>query len=227
MANVTTSTTVFPPTVLPTDWSLADLQRHLGGVSLQRIKLYPPPGMATIEDALTLHDREAVICELVDGILVEKIMASYESVLAGILIQLLNNFVDEHPLGIVMGEAGAMQILPRRMRIPDVSFVSWKKFPGRKLPRDRVFAVAPDLAVEVLSEGNTDEEMDEKLDEYFRAGVRLVWYIDPETRTANVYESTDQVETQSEDGTLSGKDVLPGFELPLRTLFEKVERADK
>jgi len=226
MANVTTSDTILPHTVLPTDWTLADLQQHLGGISLQRIRLYPPPGMATIEDALTLHDREDVLCELVDGILVEKIMASCESVLAGILIQLLNHFLDQNPLGFVMGEAGAMQILPCKMRIPDVSFVSWEKFPNRKLPRDRMFAMAPDLAVEVLSEGNTDDEMDEKLDEYFRAGARLVWYIDPETRTAKVYKSTTQVESIAEEGTLSGNDVLPDFELPLRTLFERVERDD-
>ncbi len=55
------------------------------------------------------------------------------------------------------------------MRIPDVSFISWDKFPNRKLPRDRVFAVVPDLAIEILSEGNTPQEMELKLDEYFRA----------------------------------------------------------
>lgn len=225
MATVTTPiTTVFPPTMLPTDWSLADVQQHLGGVALERIRLYPPPGMATVEDALAIADREDCLCELVDGILVEKIMASYESVVACFLIHLIHQFLDEHPLGVVTGESGALRILPKKMRIPDVAFISWDKFPNRQLPRDRVFAVAPDLAVEILSAGNTPREMELKLDEYFRAGVGLVWFIDPDSRIARVYTSRDNCEVLDENGVLSGGDVLPGFELTLKALLDKVDR---
>ena len=144
-------TTAFPQTVLPIQWTLADLQRHLGDVPLERIRLYPPPGMASEKDALEIRAREGRLCELVDGILVEKDMASFESLLAGLLIQWLNNFLDEHPLGVVLGEAGALRILPRRMRIPDVSFISWDRFPDRRLPADLVYRGAPDLAVEILA----------------------------------------------------------------------------
>jgi Uma2 family endonuclease len=108
------------------------------------------------------------------------------------------------------------------MRIPDVSFISWDRFPGRKLPKDRVFRVAPDLAVEFISQGNTKGEMNLKLDEYFAAGVRLVWYIDPRTRTAQVYTARDRAETIGESGLLDGRDVLPGFQLRLGELFERV-----
>jgi Uma2 family endonuclease len=224
MATVTTPSTTFPQTVLPTDWTLADLQRHLGGIPLERIRLYPPPGMATEQDALDIADHEDRLCELVDGILVEKVMASYESFLAGIFIQVLNNFLEQHPLGIVLGEGGALRLLPRRMRIPDVSFISWNRFANRKLPRARVFRVAPDLAVEVLSEGNTEQEMQQKVEEYFSAGAQLVWLIDPEARTARVYTAPGQFSGLTENDSLDGGTVLPGFQLALRELFSRVER---
>lgn len=154
-------------------------------------------------------------------------MASFESLIACTLIQWQKNFLDEHPLGIVLGEGGALHNLPRRMRIPDVSFIRWERFPERKLPRDRVFRVAPDLAVEILSEGNTDDEMRIKVTEYFRAGVRLVWLIDPETRSARVYTSADQCDSLDQNGVLDGRDVLPGFRFRLRDLIDAVPRQAK
>jgi Uma2 family endonuclease len=216
-----------PPTCLPTEWSVADLQAHLGGIPLDRIRLYPPPGMATEQDALDIADHEDRWCELVDGILVEKVMATFESLVACILIQWLNNFLEKNQLGIVLGEGGALRILPTRMRIPDVSFIRWERFPGRKLPRVAVFRVAPDLAVEILSEGNTEGEMQIKVAEYFRAGVRLVWLLDPEDRSARVYTSADQFEVLDENGFLDGRDVLPGFHFRLRDLIDAVPREAK
>jgi Uma2 family endonuclease len=156
-------------------------------------------------------------------------MATYESILAMILGGLLNVYLEKRPLGIVAGEGGQLRILPRAMRIPDVSFISWDRFPGRKLPSSRVFEVAPDLAVEFLSEGNTEAEMQLKLREYFEAGVRLVWYIDPRTQTARIFTAVDNVETMTIDqnGLLDGRGVLPGFQLRLGELFERVPRPGK
>ena len=65
--------------------------------------------------------------------------------------------------------------------------------------------------------------MDRKLHDYFTAGVQLVWYIDPDSRTARVYTSPEQCRVLTEDDSFSGGDVLPGFELPLRTLFADLE----
>jgi Uma2 family endonuclease len=158
----------------------------------------------------------------VDGILVEKPMATFESALAMILGHLIQSYLEKNRIGIVFGEGGALRILPKKMRIPDVSFISWNRFPGRKLPTDRVFRVAPDVAVEIISEENTEGEMNLKLDEYFTAGVRLVWYIDPRTRSAKLYTARDQAETIDETSLLDGRDVLPGFQLRLRELFERV-----
>jgi Uma2 family endonuclease len=191
-------------------------------VPASRIRVFPAPGTATEDDALRIAAREDRLCELVDGVLVEKVMATYESALAVILVHLIQSYLDDSPIGIALGADGALRILPTKMRIPDVSFISWDRFPGRKLPKDRVFRVAPDLAVEFISQGNTKGEMNLKLDEYFAAGVRLVWYIDPRTRTAQVYTARDRGEEIDGAGVLDGRDVLPGFQLRLGELFERV-----
>jgi len=212
------------PIAFPTNWTVADLQAHLGGVPVSRIRLYPAPGTATEEDALRLDDHEDVICELVDGVLVEKVMSSFESLLAMMLVRILGTYLDAHDVGFLLGEGGQLRILPTRMRVPDVTFIRWDRLPGGKLPTDRVFKIAPDLAVEILSDGNTIKEMELKLGEYFEAGVRLVWYIDPVSRTARVYTTRERSETIDTSGTLDGGEVLPGFQLRLGELFERADR---
>lgn len=107
------------------------------------------------------------------------------------------------------------------MRIPDAAFTSWERLPGKVIPKVAIPYLAPDLAVEVQSESNTKQEMDRKLKDYFFAGVRLVWYIDLEKRTAAVFTSPDQGTTVAEGQDLGGGDVLPGFRLPLRRLIAR------
>jgi Uma2 family endonuclease len=207
----------------PTDWSLADLQRHLGGVPLKRIRLHPLPGTATEADVLAADDLENRLCELVDGVLVEKVMDSFESILACTLIGILQNFLREHPLGTVLGEAGMLRLSERLVRIPDVSFIRWDSFPDQKLPQDAIYRIAPDLAVEIISRGNPRQEMQLKLREYFEAGTRLVWYIDPRKRTAVVHQPGEAAVSIGLDGMLRGFDVLPGFELCLGELSRQAE----
>src|SRR5205807_773671 len=110
-----------------------------------------------------------------------------ESFIAQRLGRILGNFVEEHDLGDIAGADGTARILPKLVRIPDVSFYSWAKLPGKEYPSKPIPDLAPDLAVEVLSEGNTQEEMERKLKEYFLAGVRLVWFVEPDARTVTVY----------------------------------------
>ena len=71
-----------PASQLPTDWTLADLQRHFGGIPLQRIRLVPPPGYGTENDVIEIEARENRLCELENGVLVEKPMGWYESLIA-------------------------------------------------------------------------------------------------------------------------------------------------
>lgn len=222
------STAEFPPALplppFPTDWKVANLQDHLGGLSLERIRLYPPPGLATEADALRINDRKEALCELVDGTLVEKVVSTFESYVAATIIYLITDYLQSNPIGIVTAGDGELWILPNRMRIPDVAFISWVRFPGGELPKDRVYKVAPDLAVEILSPGNTRREMELKLDDYFQAGVRLVWYVDPATRTAEIYTARDAVRTIDESGDLDCGEVLPGLSINLGDLFRRVER---
>ena len=208
--------------VPPSDLTLADVWANLGEIPLERVRMSPPPGTATENDVLTAEGHTGRICELIDGVLVEKTMGYNESLIAVRIIHLIMSFLETHDLGIVLGEAGTLRILPRQVRVPDVCFISWERFPNRQLPPEPIPALAPDLAIEVLSAGNTEQEMQRKLRDYFTAGVRLVWYVDPRTRSAKSYTSESQFVAVGETESLSGGDVLPGFELPLRALFEKV-----
>jgi len=217
MATVTT-------TAIPDDWTVADMLAALGGVSPERIQMNPTPGKATEDDLLALHARSGRICELVDGVLVEKIMGAPEALLAGFILHLFWQHLEVHDLGIVLAPDGLLRILGRQVRVPDVSFIRWERFADRQVPREQVFPVAPDLAIEILSPGNTQEEMSRKLRDYFDAGVCLVWYIDPETRTAWTYTAADQGIEFGPTGVLSAGSVLPGFELSLERLFAKLDR---
>lgn len=207
----------------PMDWTFADLQRRLGGIPLGRIHLYPWPGLATEKDVLDVHARTGRLCELIDGILVEKPMGFYESALALAIGGFLREYLKGRNLGIVAGEAGMLRILGNRIRIPDVSFIRWDRLPESRVP---VPVVSPDLAVEVLSESNTEQEMQNKMEDYFAGGTRLAWIIDPRTRSARIYHTAGEFQVIDQAGTLTGGDVLPGFELPLGDLFAELDRPE-
>lgn len=201
--------------------TMRDLLDRLGNIPLERIRFHPAPGTATEADLLVWYQNERRLLELVDGVLVEKAMGLYESIVAGVLIQLLRNFLDVYQLGIIAGEAGTLRLMPGLVRIPDVAFISWDRFPNRQLPLAPIPDLAPDLAVEVLSTGNTEDEMERKLREYFGATVQVVWYIDPRTHNARVYTSVNDFRLLGEDDALDGGALLPGFRLTLRELFER------
>jgi Uma2 family endonuclease len=189
------------------------------------VRLHPPPGTATERDLIRLNDHSNRLYELVDGVLVEKVMGYPESSLTCELIRLLGNFLAQHDLGILGGADGTLRLMPGLVRIPDISFVSWDHLPNRTIPRDPIPDLAPDLAVEVLSEGNTRQEMARKLREYFLCGVRLVWFVDMDRRTVQVFTAPDQSVVLTEKDTLDGGDVLPGLALPLKQVFARLPPA--
>jgi hypothetical protein len=117
------STTVNMTTALaPAVWTAVDLAERFGPIPLDRIITPPAPGMATEEDAIELTERKIHLCELVDGILVEKAMGSFESMLAVELAVLIRNFVKSRKLGTVLGADGMLKLGPGLIRIPDVAF---------------------------------------------------------------------------------------------------------
>jgi Uma2 family endonuclease len=204
----------------------ADLQHQLGGIPLERIRVVPPPGLATEEDALRIQGREGLTCEVIDGVLVEKAMGFNESCIAATLIQLLKNFVDKHDLGIVAGPDGLIRLTQGRTRAPDVAFFSWSKFPQRRLPEDAVPSLCPDLAVEILSASNTESEIEGKLDEYFSSGATVAWVIDPAQATAQVYAGPNQFTDLTADDLLSAPSILPGFQVALSDLLNRAGRRE-
>lgn len=208
----------------PIRTTVADLLSALGDVPPNRVRLVPTPGTATERDVIAVHDREGRLCELIDGILVEKAMGFQESLLAGILLMHLNNFLLRHNLGIAAGPDGTLQLTTGLIRIPDVSFVSWDRLPDRRLPQSPVPRLPIDLAVEILSAGNTKAEMDRKLREYFDADARLVWIIDPRRRTIRVHTMPGRPTVLRDGDSLDGGMVLPGFILAVSTLFDQAAR---
>lgn len=209
--------------------NLQQLVDSLGGIPASRILFDPPPGTATVRDVIRHVDGDdRRLVELVNGTLVEKAMGAKEGFLASFLGRMVGNFSDANgDLGVVIGADGTLKILPGMVRLPDMSFIVWDKFPDRKLHSAAVPALVPDIAAEVVSKGNTKAEMVRKIGEYFTAGVRLVWLVFPKSRTVRVYTSPKAVAVLTEADTLTGGDVLPGFELPLTKLFEKLPTKPK
>ena len=191
-----------------------------------RILAHPLPGTATADDVVAIRDREGRLCELVDGTLVEKTMGIRESALAVLLGYYLLNFVLPRRLGVVLGADGMIRFAPNQVRLPDVSFFRSERLTNGKLPDEAISSLIPDLAVEILSPSNTRAEMDRKLREYFAAGVRLVWYVDPRQRLVWVYEAVDRVTCLDHTGTLDGGTVLPGFALPIADWLAEADRSE-
>jgi len=204
--------------------TLADLRRRMGGIPLDRIWFHPAPGTATEKDVVEAEERENRLCELVDGTLVEKAVGFEEARLALRLGHLISSYLDQNDLGICVGADGMMRNAPGLVRIPDLSFISWDKLPGREAPQEPIPDLAPDLAVEVLSEGNTKAEMARKVREYFEARVRLVWLIDPRKRSARVFSTVEKSTVVRANQALDGGDVLPGFALLLSDLLDRGRR---
>ncbi len=107
---------------------------------------------------------------------------------------------------------------PDTVRAPDIAFVSMERIQAAgRIQGYR--GGAPDLAVEVLSPGNTKREMAEKVKDYFAAGARLVWIVNPKLKTVTVYRSLTDIRTLTEKDTLDGGEVIPGFQYSITELF--------
>ena len=106
---------------------------------------------------------------------------------------------------------------PDTVRAPDASFVAAERLPP-ELPAGFLL-LAPDLAVEVVSPGDTDREVQEKVEDWLAAGTRLVWAVYPATHPVAVYSSLETVQVLSQEDTLEGSEVVPGFACRVGDLF--------
>lgn len=159
--------------------------------------------------------------EVVDGELVVSPGAGlrHERIVMRLALR-LGRFVEEKRLGEVLGSS-LLYLLPSgNRRGPDVSFIAVGR--PEALGDDVVFpALAPDLAVEILSPSDSPRRVLDKVGEYLQSGVRLVWVIDPAKRQAVVHRTLTSVREIAADGALEGEDVLPGFRCPLAELFDE------
>src|SRR5262249_37783749 len=112
--------------------TLADLLQHLGDIPPERVRLHPLPGTATEEDAIAIADnplRDHLLCELIDGVLVERAMGTKEALLASLVGYYFWHYLNKHDRGIALGADGMVRLWPGRIRMPDAAFVSWEKLP--------------------------------------------------------------------------------------------------
>ena len=132
----------------------------------------------------------------------------------------LAEYVENHGLGTTYA-AGTGFILARNpdtVRAPDAAFVRREVL--EQLDRGWGYLTCPpDLAVEVLESGDSYTEVQEKVVEWLEAGCRMVVTVDPRRRIVTVYRSRHDIEILTEEDTLSGGDVVEGWELPLAELF--------
>ena len=202
--------------------TLQDVIDAAGGVCAERILLTPKPGTAT-EDDVIAFDRLDLSYELVNGILLKKPMGNPEDRIAVRVGSLLWMFAYEHNLGVVGGAKAPLRLAPGLVRMPDCCFTPWESTED-EVEEDIFQFVAPALIVEVLSPHNPGNDADRvmKLGDYARAGVKLVWYIDSVRKEVDVYPGgrVKSKKTFTVGEALSGGKVLPGFTLPVKTIFE-------
>ncbi len=160
--------------------------------------------------------------ELVRGVLAEVAVTGYEHAeVEANIFRLLDQHVWPRRLGRVTG-GGAMfrlQQEPDTLRRPDVAFVRTDRLPARDQRRSYAQFI-PELAVEILSPSNTAVEMRDKVAEYLRVGVRLVWIVDPETETVTIHTPERAPVTLTAGAEITGGVVLPDFRCPVAAFFE-------
>ena len=181
----------------------------------------------TPEDLLDLPDSESF--ELVRGQLVERNMGIESSWISSGLLVRLWRFCEDQDIGWVLPPDCGYQCFPhdpRMVRKVDVSFVRKGRFPGDVLPKGWA-RIAPDLAIEVISPNDLAEELEEKLIDYRKADVPLVWVIYPKCRTVMVYRRDGSISRLFEGDELSGEDVVPGFRCKIREILPPPRRPEE
>lgn len=128
-------------------------------------------------------------------------------------------FALKHNLGVVVDSSTGFRMKSGDCLSPDVSFVGRERLRGQKQIPTKFFQGAPDLVVEVISPGESRRQLKRKLAQYFAAGTRVAWVVNPEDRTVSVCHSPEPSNVLRESGQLDGGPLLPGFTFPIRELF--------
>jgi Uma2 family endonuclease len=162
--------------------------------------------------------------EIVNGELVDMgSSGALHGYVCSLLVAALASYVLPKKLGVILDSSTAFKMKNGNRRSPDISFFAKERLQGMTELPTGFLDGAPDLAIEVLSPGNTVEEIHDKLVEYFENGTRLVWIIHPSEHYILVYRSAQEPDRllKSVD-SLDGEDLVPGFTLPVAELFQKL-----
>ncbi len=206
--------------VVPAVWTAVDLAARFGAMPMARLRHNRAWGEATEADLLALEDcPEKSLCELIDGVLVEKVMGSRESQIAVCLLTVLWSFIRPRQLGTVLGPDGMLRFPNGRVYLPDVTFIARERLPGGELPEAAITPIVPDLCVEIVSRSNSAAEIDSKTADYFAHGVREVWLIRPVDRTFTVLTATGEPRVYGEGDRFAAGAILPGLEFVVGELF--------
>ncbi|HLY28435.1 MAG TPA: Uma2 family endonuclease [Aggregatilineales bacterium] len=155
--------------------------------------------------------------ELVEGMVVKVAPAiDLHGIVAGNAFGFLWVFNREHHLGTVYAAETGFQLGPNTMRAPDVGFVRKERL---NQIYNKFVPLAPDLAVEVVSPGDTASEVQKKVDIYLAAGTELVWVMYPDLKEVIVHRTGGESKRVLSDGVLDGGEMLPGLKIPVAELF--------
>jgi Uma2 family endonuclease len=179
----------------------------------------PEPKLSSTDSVITDDD----LYEIIDGKRVRTPpMGVFAVWIASEILSHLSVFARTKNLGRALAEALFHLPAPiNRDRRPDVAFVSYQRWAKSRPipPTDNAWDVVPNLATEVVSPTDIAEDLELKIDEYFRAGVQLVWVVFPMQKKIHVYSSPKQITVLLQNEALDGGTVVPGFHLVLAELF--------
>lgn len=159
--------------------------------------------------------------ELVKGELIQMAPTGYEhGVRTAELTTALHSFIKAHKLGVVCAAETGFLVSqdPDTVRAPDIAFIARERVENAGAVKS-FWIGPPDLAVEVISPGDTVRHVEEKVAEWLEAGARIVWVVSPKLHTVTVYRSLIDIVTLTEKDNLDGGDVVPGFQIKVAEIF--------
>jgi Uma2 family endonuclease len=181
--------------------------------TLTETKSYTP------DDLLAMPDGDRY--ELVDGKLVELNVSALSSIVSARLLSQLSSFCEPNRVAWIFASDLGYRCFPghpRKVRKPDVSLILRDRLPAEQLT-EGFLTIPPDLAIEVVSPNDLAYDVEQKIQEYRMAGVRLVWVVYPTTRTIRIFRRDGSTAMVSSSDELSGEDLLPGFRCLTDDLF--------
>lgn len=176
----------------------------------------------TADDLLAMSDGENY--ELVNGQLVERNRSQESSWVGGKVFRKLADFAEDRRLGWAFPDGTSYQCFqhleddPERTRRPDASVILWDRLPGGPARKGHT-RIAPDLVVEVVSPNDEAYKIEDKVHEWFGAGVREVWVVMPPSRTVTVRRPDGRERILHENDELTADDLIPGFRCHVGDLF--------